>query len=214
MKKSRQQKKEERKNGIRSVCVYCGSGSGTDPRFTSEARKFGRILAEHGIRLIYGGGSLGLMGELSSAVIAYGGEVLGIIPEFLVRREQPPMSAGRRKVQVVRNMHRRKMCMFENADAFVALPGGAGTLEEVVEQLTWAQIGHHRKPILFANIGRFWNPLFELFDHMQAYQFIREGLTIAPLVADRVEDILPILWGEMKSLPSNGDATLSIVRDL
>ena len=176
---------------IRTVCVYCGSGPGNHPAFSEAARKFGRILAESHIRLVYGGGSVGLMGALAKSVLKHGGEVTGIIPDFLTGREH--MLKEAQEIIVTRDMHERKRLMFERADAFVALPGGIGTLEELVEQLTWAQLGRHKKPILIANIERFWDPLCTLLDHMRAQAFIRAGLTVEPLVAHRVEEILPRL---------------------
>ena len=176
---------------IKAVCVYCGSGPGTNPQFVETARALGRILAENGVRLIYGGGSIGLMGAIAESVVDHGGEVTGIIPDFLKAREM--MFRRAQEIIVTRDLHERKRLMFERADAFVALPGGIGTLEELVEQLTWAQLGRHQKPILIANIDRFWDPLCALLDHMRAMQFIRAGLSVAPLVADRVEDILPRL---------------------
>jgi uncharacterized protein (TIGR00730 family) len=178
-------------NEIKSICVYCGSGPATDPAFVAAAREFGRILAENGIRLVYGGGSVGLMGELAKSVVDHGGAVTGIIPEFLTAREF--MFQRAQEMIVTRDMHERKRLMFEHADAFVALPGGIGTLEELVEQMTWAQLGRHKKPILIVNIEHFWDPLCVLLDHMKQSAFIREGLTINLLVADRVEDILPKL---------------------
>ncbi len=178
-------------NEIKSICVYCGSGPGSNPAFVAAARAFGRILAENGIRLVYGGGSVGLMGELAKSVVDHGGAVTGIIPEFLTVREF--MFQRAQEMIVTRDMHERKRLMFEHADAFVALPGGIGTLEELVEQMTWAQLGRHKKPILIVNIARFWDPLCVLLDHMKQSAFIREGLTINLLVADRVEDILPKL---------------------
>jgi uncharacterized protein (TIGR00730 family) len=178
-------------NEIKSICVYCGSGPGTNPAFVAAARAFGRILAENGIRLVYGGGSVGLMGELAKSVVDHSGAVTGIIPEFLTVREF--MFQRAQEMIVTRDMHERKRLMFEHADAFVALPGGIGTLEELVEQMTWAQLGRHKKPILIVNIARFWDPLCVLLDHMKQSAFIREGLTINLLVADRVEDILPKL---------------------
>jgi len=178
-------------NEIKSICVYCGSGPGTDPAFVAAARAFGRILAENGIRLVYGGGSVGLMGELAKSVVDHSGTVTGIIPEFLTVREF--MFQRAQEMIVTRDMHERKRLMFEHADAFVALPGGIGTLEELVEQMTWAQLGRHKKPILIVNIERFWDPLCVLLDHMKQSAFIREGLTINLLVANRVEDILPKL---------------------
>ena len=178
-------------NGIKSICVYCGSGPGTNPAFVHAAREFGRILAENKIRLVYGGGSVGLMGALAMSVVDHGGIVTGIIPDFLTEREF--MFQGAQEMIVTRDMHERKKLMFEHADAFVALPGGIGTLEEMVEQMTWAQLGRHKKPILLANIENFWEPLCALVEHMRTMQFIRAGLTINLLVADRVEDILPKL---------------------
>jgi uncharacterized protein (TIGR00730 family) len=183
---------------IRRICVYCGSGPGADPAFLAAAKAFGRILAENRIGLVYGGGAVGLMGGLANAVLDYGGNVTGIMPEFLVNREH---ALKRGEVIVTRDMHERKQRMFELADAFVALPGGVGTLEETVEQMTWVQLGHHRKPILLASIRQFWNPLCALLDHMQELHFIRTGLEVNYLVADRVEDILPMLAEAARAVP-------------
>jgi uncharacterized protein (TIGR00730 family) len=183
---------------IKSICVYCGSGPGTNPAFVEAARAFGRILAENGIRLIYGGGSVGLMGELAKSVVDHGGFVTGIIPEFLTGREF--MFQRAQEMIVTRDMHERKRLMFERADAFVALPGGVGTLEELVEQMTWAQLGRHRKPILIANIEHFWDPLCTLLDHMKKAAFIREGLTVNLLIADRVDDMLPKLFDAARAV--------------
>ena len=176
---------------INAVCVYCGSNPGTEPAFVEAAENLGKILAESGVRLVYGGGDVGLMGALSESVLEHGGAATGIIPEFLTARERP-----KRRVQeliVTRDMHERKRKMFEHADAFVALPGGVGTLEELVEQLTWAQIGQHRKPVLLANIKGFWEPFHDLIDHMDKLGFIYSGLNHNLLMADKVEDILPKL---------------------
>jgi len=178
-------------SGIKSICVYCGSGPGTNPAFMEAARRFGRILAENDVGLVYGGGSAGLMGACAEGVLDHGGFVTGIIPEFLTDREHMLMRAQERII--TDDLHARKRLMFERADAFVALPGGVGTLEELVEQLTWAQLGRHRKPILIANIDHFWDPLCALLDHMEKLQFIRSGLTINLLVAERIEDVLPKL---------------------
>ncbi len=184
---------------IRNICVYCGSGPGTDPRFVKAATAFGAILADNDIGLVYGGGSVGLMGAAAAATLAKGGRVTGIIPEFLSNRERPFSDA--QELIVTRDMHERKRIMFERSDAFVALPGGVGTLEELVEQLTWAQLGRHKKPILAANIGGFWDPLCALLDHMQRLAFIRPGLSVTLLVADKVEDILPKLFEAARPLP-------------
>lgn len=174
---------------IKNVCVYCGSGPGTDPRFVESAIALGKSLAGNGVGLVYGGGSIGLMGAVAKAVLEHGGHVTGIIPEFLTKRENA--LTGAQELIVTHDMHERKRLMFERSDAFVALPGGIGTLEELVEQLTWQQLGRHSKPILLANIGKFWDPLLELLDHMRATAFIRPTLPLDVLQAERVEDILP-----------------------
>jgi uncharacterized protein (TIGR00730 family) len=148
-------------------------------------------LAENGIRLVYGGGSLGLMGAVATSVLDHGGTVTGIIPDFLTLRENALTRV--QEMIVTPDMHERKRLMFEHSDAFVALPGGVGTLEELVEQLTWKQLGRHEKPVLLANIDNFWEPLFALLAHMRSTQFIRSGLSVDILKAERVEDILPRL---------------------
>ncbi len=178
-------------SSIRNICVYCGSGPGTDPLFVTAAHAFGGILADNDIGLVYGGGSVGLMGAVAASTLAKGGRVTGIIPEFLTDRERPFVDA--QELIVTRDMHERKRIMFERSDAFVALPGGIGTLEELVEQLTWAQLGRHKKPILAANIGGFWDPLCALLDHMQKLAFIRADMAVCMLVADTVDEILPKL---------------------
>jgi uncharacterized protein (TIGR00730 family) len=184
---------------IRKICVYCGSSPGNDPAFVKAARDFGTILAENGIGLVYGGGHIGIMGEISQSVRKHGGEINGIIPEFLVTREHA--RRGEHGLVVTRDMHERKRRMFEMADAFVALPGGVGTLEEVVEQMTWAQLGRHKKPILLANIEGFWEPLCALLDHMRALKFIRSDLNFDLLVVDKVADILPTLQKATAAVP-------------
>jgi uncharacterized protein (TIGR00730 family) len=183
---------------IKSICVYCASGPGNNPAFMDAAKKFGRILAENGIRLVYGGGSVGLMGALAESVLDHGGAVTGVIPDFLVNREHMLVSVQERLI--TRDMHERKRLMFERADAFVALPGGVGTLEELVEQLTWAQLGRHKKPILALNVARFWDPLCTLLEQMEKLDFIRAHLPVMLLVAERVEDILPKLLAAARSV--------------
>jgi uncharacterized protein (TIGR00730 family) len=148
-------------------------------------------MAENGVRLIYGGGSVGLMGAVASSVLAKGGQVTGVIPEFLTNRERPFSEA--QELIVTQDMHERKRIMFERSDAFVALPGGVGTLEELVEQMTWQQLGRHTKPVLLANIDGFWEPLIALLAHMRETEFIRPSLNIDVLKAERVEDIVPRL---------------------
>src|SRR5215813_11187089 len=182
-------------SAIKSICVYCASGPGKNPAFVAAAKSFGRILAENGIRLVYGGGAVGLMGALADSVLDHGGEVTGVIPDFLVNREHMLVRVQERIVTP--DMHERKRTMFERADAFVALPGGIGTLEELVEQLTWAQLGRHRKPILLLNIDGFWDPLIELIDHMRNLGFIHSELLFDYLVARKVDEILPMLTAAM-----------------
>jgi hypothetical protein len=176
---------------IRSVCVYCGSGPGTEPAYMEAAREFGRLLAADGVGLVYGGGSRGLMGAVANSVLDHGGHVTGIIPQFLESREHTLRRA--QEVIVTPDMHVRKQTMFDKADAFVALPGGIGTLEELVEQLTWAQLGRHKKPILIVNVAGFWDPLCVLLEHMRRTAFIRPEFAVILLVADRIEDALPML---------------------
>jgi uncharacterized protein (TIGR00730 family) len=178
-------------SAIRNVCVYCGSSAGDDARFADAAEELGRTLAAEGVGLVYGGGGEGLMGRLARATLAAGGYVTGVIPSFLIRKEHALTAAH--EVLVVDSMHERKQAMFDRADAFVALPGGVGTLEELVEQLTWAQLNRHMKPILIADIGGFWRPLLALFAHMRLEGFIREGFDMRYLVAERIEDVLPML---------------------
>jgi uncharacterized protein (TIGR00730 family) len=176
---------------IKSICVYCASGPGNDPAYIQAATKFGRVLAENGIGLVYGGGSVGLMGALADSVLDHGGQVTGVIPEFLVDREHMLLRVQERIITP--DMHARKQTMFERADAFVALPGGIGTLEELVEQMTWAQLGRHKKPILVLNVLQFWEPLCALIDHMKRLAFIRPSMWVDFLVAETVEEILPML---------------------
>jgi uncharacterized protein (TIGR00730 family) len=193
--------KTENLQKIRKICVYCGSGPGTDPAFVESARTFGAILAKNSIGLVFGGGSVGMMGTLAKSVLEHGGEVTGVIPEFLVAREHAMRGAD--NLIITRDMHERKRKMFELADAFVAMPGGIGTLEELVEQITWVQLGRHGKPILLANIKGFWDPLCALIDHMKKLEFIRGDLNFDLLVAEKVADILPMLQGAVIATPES-----------
>ncbi len=176
---------------IRSICVYCGSSAGGELLYHQAAESLGTELGKAGINLVYGGGNLGLMGTIASAVIAAGGTVTGIIPDFLVTPKNTFQPDHERIV--VPDMHTRKRMMFERADAFVALPGGIGTLEELVEQLTWVQLERHSKPVVLANIGGFWKPLLALFAHMREQGFIHAQFEIRYLVAEKIEDILPMI---------------------
>jgi uncharacterized protein (TIGR00730 family) len=186
-------------NKIKTICVYCGSGPGTNPLFIEAAIELGKALAENGIRLVYGGGSIGLMGAVARSTLDHGGSVTGIIPEFLKSREN--VMPRVQELIVTPDMHERKRLMFERSDAFVALPGGIGTLEELVEQLTWQQLGRHSKPVLLANIDGFWEPLLALLTHMRAMEFIRPTLSVEILKAEWVGDILPRLRAAAASTP-------------
>ncbi|MBO0765946.1 MAG: TIGR00730 family Rossman fold protein [Hyphomicrobiaceae bacterium] len=173
---------------IRNICVYCGSNPGRNPAYMEAACSLGRQMAGDGIGLIYGGGGLGLMGGIAQAVLAGGGRVTGIIPTFLSEREHMLREAT--ELVVVADMHERKRLMFERSDAFVALPGGIGTLEELVEQLTWAQLGRHSKPIVLLNTEGFWEPFVQLLDHLRREAFIRDGMDVHCAVAGTPEAVL------------------------
>lgn len=177
---------------IKTICVYCGSSPGRDGSFIDAATNFGKILGKEKIGLVFGGGGVGLMGAVARAARDAGAEVTGIIPEFLVNRERPEAAHSTRTI-VTKDMHERKHKMFELADAFVALPGGIGTLEELVEQLTWIQLGQHQKPLLILNINGFWSPLLALLSSFRDLGFVGQHAIDNLLVADRIEDILPKL---------------------
>lgn len=179
---------------IRSICVYCGSQPGRDPAYMAAGRALGKSIAAHGIRLIYGGGTKGIMGAVAAGVLANGGQVTGIIPDFLVDMEATRHSLGQlNELIVTKDMHERKHKMFERSDAFVTLPGGIGTLEEIVEIMTWGQLGRHEKPMVFANIGGFWDPMLSLVTHMREQGFIHRAHLVQPLVISEVEDIVPAI---------------------
>jgi uncharacterized protein (TIGR00730 family) len=192
--------------GIKTICVYCGSGFGSDPLFVESAAELGRAMAENGISLVYGGGNVGLMGTVARSVLDHGGHVTGIIPDFLKTREK--MLDDVQETVVVSDMHTRKRLMFERSDAFVALPGGIGTLEELVEQMTWAQLGRHTKPILLLSANAFWKPLLTLLAHMREQGFIRPGLELNYLVAERVEEVIPMLRAQSRRLGASADTEL------
>jgi hypothetical protein len=176
---------------VHNICVYCGSNPGANPAYVRAARELGQSMAKDGIGLVYGGGGLGLMGEIARSVLKDGGRVTGIIPAFLSAKER--MLRDVTELIVVDDMHQRKKLMFDKSDAFVALPGGIGTLEELVEQLTWAQLGRHAKPILLINIDGFWAPFLTLLKHMRAEAFIRADMNVRFLTVDRIADALPAI---------------------
>ncbi len=192
---------------IRSICVYCGSSTGLNPIYREAGLTLGRSLAEHGIRLVYGGGTRGIMGAVSQGVMEAGGEVTGIIPTFLLDKEASLEKAQTlTELIVVGDMHERKHLMFQKSDAFVTLPGGIGTVEEIVEMMTWGQLGKHRKPMVFANINNFWQPMLSLLDHMRAEGFLHTAHQVQPLVIDKAEDIVPAI------LAANGRPARAIRR--
>lgn len=156
-----------------SACLYCGSRTGDDPEFVAQARIFGQSLGRRGHRLVYGAGDRGLMGEAARAMQASGGRIMGIIPQHLVDWE-----VGKSDIDdyvVTQTMHERKTMMFENADAIVALPGGPGTLDELIEVLTWRQLGLHEKPVVLVNVNDYWTPLLALLEHLIARGFAEAG---------------------------------------
>jgi uncharacterized protein (TIGR00730 family) len=157
---------------VRSVCVFCGSGSGTESAYAETAEALGRTLAESGITLVYGGGRVGLMGVVADAALGAGGEVVGVIPKALTEREIA--HAALTDLRVVGSMHERKALMSALSEGFIALPGGTGTLEEFFEALTWAQLGEHRNPCGLLNVGSYYDPLLAVFDHMVARGFLSE----------------------------------------
>jgi uncharacterized protein (TIGR00730 family) len=175
---------------IRSVCLYCGSSNAADPDFLQAAADFGRILAREGVRLVYGGGGIGLMGAAARGCHEAGGKVLGVMPEFLRTRE---ILFDEVETVVVHSMHQRKMIMFEESDAFVVMPGGIGTLEEIVELLSWRRLDLHRKPITFFDIKSYWRPFFELMDFTVAQKLTPAWVPDTWTAVERVEDILPAL---------------------
>lgn len=183
---------------IDSVCVYCGSAEGDDPRFPMAAEALGIALAEAGLTLVYGGGSLGLMGRVARSCLGAGGNVVGIIPQFLHDREVMLREVS--ELVVTKDMHERKRLMFERADAFVALPGGIGTLEEVVEMMTWSQLGRHDKPIVLVNIAGFWERLNDLIQQMTKAGFIRPGWDVSYDIADTVDAVIPTLMERHRML--------------
>ena len=176
---------------MRSVAVYCGSSLGSDPAFRQAAEALGRTLAQGNCTLVYGGSHAGLMGAVADAALTAGGKVIGIIPDALVSREVA--HRGLSELQVVGSMHERKARMAELSEAFVALPGGIGTLDEIVEMFTWTQLGIHRKPCAFLNIGGYYDSLLAFLHTMVAQGFLRQAQVDQLVVVERVEDLLPRL---------------------
>ena len=172
------------------LCIYCGSSPGRNPAFVKAAAQLGTFLACEGVGLVYGGGAIGLMGEVAKAVLTAGGHVTGIIPEFLVKKER--MLDGVNELIVTRSMHERKTLMFEKSTGFVALPGGIGTLEELAEITTWAQLNQHAKPIIIADVEGYWSHLLKLLEHMRSESFIRAETDVFLDVAKTVDEVIPL----------------------
>ncbi len=156
---------------MRRICVFCGSAVGARPVYAEAARRLGALLAQQGLGLVYGGGSVGLMGVLANATLAAGGEVIGVIPEFLFKREIE--HRGATELRVVGTMHERKAMMADLADGFIALPGGYGTLDEFCEIITWAQLGLHRKPVGLLNVAGYFDSFLAFLDHTTAEGFVQ-----------------------------------------
>lgn len=157
---------------MQSVCVFCGSNAGANPQFQSAAVAFGKAIAARGLKLVYGGGKVGLMGAVADSVLAHGGSVTGVIPRFLADKEVA--HRGVTELEIVDTMHQRKTRMFEQSDAMVAMPGGLGTLEEIFEVVTWAQLGSHRKPCAFLNVAGYFDQLLAFLDSATEERFVKE----------------------------------------
>lgn len=176
-------------NKIKSLCVYCGSSGNVDQAFRDAAKLMGQAMAEAGIRLVYGGGHVGLMGIIADAVIDAGGEAIGIIPEHISDREV--QHKGLTELHVVDTMHTRKQMMVDYADAFLVLPGGIGTLDELCEVMTWRQLGIHDKPIVIANINDYWTPFISMIENIIANGFMRIGDINLIKIVEQLSDVLP-----------------------
>jgi len=178
---------------LESACVFCGSSDDADAEFLNAAGALGKALADAGIKLVYGGGGVGLMGAVARGAHHAGGEVLGIIPTFLVGKERALEMVEH---IIVDNMHERKMLMFQRSDSFVILPGGIGTLEEVVELLSWRRLDLHAKPVVFYNPRGFWEPLFKLFQHTVDERLTPPEFMDAWVSVETVDEIVPALLGQ------------------
>ncbi|MBZ9777201.1 TIGR00730 family Rossman fold protein [Mesorhizobium sp. CO1-1-8] len=199
-------------NTIRSVCVYCGSSPGRDETYIKAGHLLGRSIAKAGLRLVYGGGTKGIMGAVAEGALKAGGKVTGIIPRFLINKEASETALDRLdELLITENMHERKHKMFEKSDAFVALPGGIGTVEEIIEIMTWRQLGHHRKPIVFGNVGGFWDPMLALLDHMAAEGFIHTAQRVKPLVVDDPEAIVAAIMVAGSSVDAPTEGVQSVI---
>ncbi|GEO82465.1 LOG family protein [Pararhodospirillum oryzae] len=180
---------------LRSLCVFCGSAPGGDPRFMAQARLLGTRLAEAGVTLVFGAGNVGLMGGVALAALEAGGEVVGVIPEHLTRVETP--DAERMELHVVGSMHERKRLMFDRSDAVCILPGGIGTLDETFEILTWRQLGLHDRPVILVNVAGYWDGLVALVDRVVSDGFAKPHARDLFTLVDDVEAVLPAVRAEL-----------------
>ncbi|WP_078556252.1 TIGR00730 family Rossman fold protein [Bacillus alkalicellulosilyticus] len=176
---------------MKTIGVFCGSREGVNSHYIKDARQLGLELAKDNIRLVYGGSSSGLMGTVSDAVMEKGGEVIGVIPKILIKQEVAHHHIT--DLRIVDSMHERKATMYELSDAFIALPGGIGTLEELAEVLTWSAIGQHSKPLGFLNTDGYYNPLLDLFDHMVTEGFLLEEIRNTIVVSDKPDELIRLL---------------------
>jgi uncharacterized protein (TIGR00730 family) len=194
---------------MRSVCVYCGSSNGTDAAYVAAGHILGSALAANNIRLVYGGGTKGIMGAVAAGAATGGGKILGIIPKFLMNKEAPDAHrSAKAEIVVTETMHQRKHLMFEQSDAFVALPGGIGTVEEIIEMMTWGQLGHHSKPMVFANVLGFWDPMRVMLEHIKGQGFLHSAQNIRMLMIESAADIVPQLLGLADAKSADGDARI------
>jgi len=193
---------------VDAVCVYCGSSDAADPEFLSAAKALGELIAADGLRLVYGGGGVGLMGSCARAARDAGGRVLGIIPDFLRGRERPVSDV---ETVVVQTMHERKMMMFDRSDAFIVLPGGIGTLEEIIELLSWRRLDLHEKPVVFYNPRGFWNPLFHLFDHIIGEKLMPEVFNESWRAVEDIGDVLAAVYDMASRSEEKPDEAITTV---
>ena len=186
---------------LKSVCVYCGSCPGDDHAFMESGKKLGETLAAEGVELVFGGGDVGIMGATANAVVQGGGRVTGVIPKFLREVEIP--SDRIQELILTDSMHERKHDMYERSDAFVVLPGGIGTLEEVIEMISWAQLRQHAKPIILVSVNNYWAPFFTLLDHVVGHGFARPEIRGLYHVVDSYEEVLPAIRKWMNGGPES-----------
>ena len=193
---------------INNICVFCGTGNGKDPALKASATRLGEDLAQAGIGLVYGGGDLGLMGEVAQSAIAHGGHVTAIIPQFLEQYVKPVQ--GVQDYIVTKTMHERKQKMFDLSDGFVALPGGVGTAEEVIEQITWGQLKQSHKPVILANINGYWQHLLDQIQHMRSEDFIHPDFELNFRAVAQAGDILPTIQGILSAHPDYLDEDIHL----